>query len=155
MATLIGAAPPGLTFQDLVGGTRAGRQASLSPLSERNDATPQDGPSRRQLMRIYLPAGVVRMMALTRRQEFLLSYSIQDNRPPAEVSDRDDGGTEMIKAARKPGPDAPVLDQETQDHIGQQLRAMYEQLLEEPVPGHLLMLMSRLERQNRKQSNEC
>ncbi len=106
-------------------------------------------------MRIYLPEGVVRVMALTKHQEFLLSYSIQDNRPPAEVADRDDGGTGKIKAARKPGPDAPVLDRETQDHIGQQLRAMYEQLLEEPVPGHLLMLMARLERQNRKQSDEC
>ncbi len=106
-------------------------------------------------MRIYWPAGVMRVMALTRHQEFLLSYSIQDNRPAAEVADRDDRGTGKIKEARKLGPDAPVLDRETQDHIGQQLRAMYEQLLEEPVPGHLLMLMARLERQNRTQSHEC
>ncbi len=155
MATLIGPAPPGLTFPALVGDTRAGRQASLSPLPERNDAAAQDGPTRNQLMRIYLPAGVVRVMALTRHQEFLLSYSIQDNRPQAEVADRDDGRTGKIKVARKSGPDAPVLDREAQDHIGQQLRAMYEQLLEEPVPGHLLVLMARLERQNRTQSNEC
>ncbi len=86
MATLIGPAPPGLTFQDLVGGTRAGRQANLSPLPERNDATAPDGPTRNRLMRIYLPAGVVRVMALTRHQEFLLSYSIQDNRSAAEVT---------------------------------------------------------------------
>ena len=86
MATLIGPAPPGLTFQDLVGGTRAGRQASLSPLPERSDAAAQDGPSRDQLMRIYLPAGVMRTMALTRHQEFQLSYSIQDNTPAAEVT---------------------------------------------------------------------
>ena len=155
MATLIGPAPPGLTFQDLVGGTRAGRQARLSPLPERNDATAPDGPTRDQLMRIYLPAGVVRTMELTRHQKFLLSYSIQDNRPATDVADRDDGGTGKIKAARKPGPDALVLDRETQDHIGQQLRAMYEQLLEEPVPGHLLMLMARLERQDREHSDEC
>ncbi len=76
-------------------------------------------------------------------------------RPSAPAQRAHDSATETIKAARKPGPDAPVLDRETQDHIGQQLRAMYEQLLEEPVPGHLLMLMARLERQNRKQSNEC
>jgi hypothetical protein len=106
-------------------------------------------------MRIYLPAGVVRVMALTKHQEFLLSYSIQDNGRAAEVTDRDDGRTGKIKAARKPGPDALVLDRETQDHIGQQLRAMYEQLLEEPVPGHLLMLMARLERQDREHSDEC
>ncbi len=30
-------------------------------------------------MRIYLPERVVRVMALTRHDEFLLSYSIQDN----------------------------------------------------------------------------
>jgi anti-sigma factor NepR-like protein len=126
------------------------------PLSERNDATThQDGPTRNRLMRIYLPEGVVRVMALTRHQEFLLSYSIQDNRSAAEVTDRDDGGTGKIKAARKPAPDAPFLDREAQDHIGQQLRAMYEQLLEEPVPGHLLMLMARLERQDREQSDAC
>ena len=82
MATLIGPVPPGLTFQDLVGGTRAGKQASPSPLPERSDATThQDGPTRNQLMRIYLPAGVMRTMALTRHQELLLSYSIQDNKP--------------------------------------------------------------------------
>ena len=86
MATLIGPAPPGLTFPALVGDTRAGRQASLTPLSERSDAAAQDAPSRDQLMRIYLPAGVMRTMALTRHQEFLLSYSIQDNRPAAEVT---------------------------------------------------------------------
>ncbi len=86
MATLIGPAPPGLTFQDLVGGTTAGTQEGRSPLPERNDATAPDGPTRNRLMRIYLPAGVVRVMALTRHQEFLLSYSIQDNRPAAEVT---------------------------------------------------------------------
>ncbi len=44
-------------------------------------------------MRIYLPEGVVRVMALTRHQEFLLSYSIQDNDQAAQAADRDaDGG---------------------------------------------------------------
>ncbi len=155
MATLMGPVPPGLTFQDLVGGTTAGTQEGPSPLPERNDATAPDGPTRNRLMRIYLPAGVVRVMALTRHQEFLFSYSIQDSGRAADVTDRDDGGTGKIKAARKSEPDAPVLDREAQDHIGQQLRVMYEPLLEEPVPGHLLMLMARLERQNRTQGNEC
>ena len=49
---------------------------------------------------------------------------------------------------------AGALDRHDCDHIGQQLRGMYGQLLEEPVPGHLLMLMARLERQNRKQSDD-
>jgi hypothetical protein len=92
MATLIGPAPAGLTFQDLVGGTRAGTQASLSPLPERNDATAPDGPTRNRLMRISLPTGVVRVMALTRHQEFLLSYSIQDDRQAAEVESHPDRG---------------------------------------------------------------
>ena len=44
-------------------------------------------------MRIYLPEGVVRVMALTRHQEFLLSYSIQDDDQAARAADRDaDGG---------------------------------------------------------------
>ena len=87
MTTLIGPAPPGLTFQDLVGGTRAGKQVSLASLRERHDTTThQDAATRDQLMRIYLPAGVMRTMALTRHQELLLSYPIQDNRLAAEVT---------------------------------------------------------------------
>ncbi len=155
MAVLIGPVPPGLTFEDLVGSTRTGEQASLSPLPERNDATAPDGPTCNRLMRIYLPDGTVRQMTLTEYQKFLVSYPITPIGRAVEIADRNDGGTGKIKAARQPGPDAPVLDRETQDHIGQQLRAMYEQLLEEPVPGHLLMLMARLEQQNRTQSNEC
>ncbi len=93
MATLIGPVPPSLTFRDLVEGTRAGKRASPSPLPEWTDAiTRQDGPTRNRLMRIYLPAGVVRVMALTRQQEFLLSYSIQDNNQAARAADRHVGG---------------------------------------------------------------
>ncbi len=87
MATLIGPVPPGLTFQDLVGGTKAGRQVNSLPAREQDATTTQD-PARDQLMRIYLPEGVVRVMALTRGNEFLLSYSIQDNTPAAEVTDQ-------------------------------------------------------------------
>ncbi len=43
-------------------------------------------------MRIYLPEGVVRVMALTRHQEFLLSYSIQDNNQVLRAADRHVGG---------------------------------------------------------------
>jgi hypothetical protein len=31
---------------------------------------------------------------------------------------------------------APSLAQQDQDHLGQQLRAMYQELLDEPVPAH-------------------
>jgi anti-sigma factor NepR-like protein len=51
--------------------------------------------------------------------------------------------------------DTPALDRETQDHLGQQLRAMYEHLLEEPIPGQLLVLIAHLERQDQRQSDEC
>ena len=71
MATLIGTVPPGLTFQDLVGVTAARGVASSQPPREQ-------GPI---AMRIYLPESMERLMVLTSRQEFLVSYSIQDNRP--------------------------------------------------------------------------
>ena len=47
----------------------------------------------------------------------------------------------------------PALDRGDQDHIGRQLRAMYEALLQEPIPGRLLVLIARLERQDREQSH--
>ena len=52
-------------------------------------------------------------------------------------------------------PEAPALDRPVQDHLGAQLRAMYEDLLQEPVPGHILMLLARLERQDRERDNGC
>ncbi len=49
---------------------------------------------------------------------------------------------------------AGALDRHDCDHIGQQLRAMYQELLEVPVPAHFQMLMARLERQTREQRDE-
>ena len=92
MAVLIGSAPLGLTFQDLVGGTGSARHANRSPPPRPDSAAAQACPSRNRLMRIYLPEGVVRVMALTRHQEFLLSYSIQDNNQVAKSADRHVGG---------------------------------------------------------------
>ena len=155
MANLIASVPPGLTFPALVGGTMPDTPPRHSAPVQRAHDSPSDQLPRDERMRVYLPDGTVRRMTLMEYQEFLVSDLITPTRRAVEVTDRDDGGTGKIKAARKPGPDALVLDRETQDHIGQQLRTMYEQLLEEPVPGHLLMLMARLERQNRTQSNEC
>ncbi len=60
----------------------------------------------------------------------------------------------MSKKAGGALPSPPALDWHDQDHIGQQLRAMYEQLLDEPVPGHLLMLIARLKRLDRKYSHD-
>ena len=60
----------------------------------------------------------------------------------------------MSKKAGGALPSPPALDRHDQDHIGQQLRAMYERLLDEPVPGHLLILIARLERHDRKQSHD-
>ncbi len=68
MAVLMGSVPPGLTFQDLVGGP-----------APRASAAPEHGRGRRpaprdQLMRVHLPDGVVRKMTLTQCQEFLVRY---------------------------------------------------------------------------------
>ncbi len=49
---------------------------------------------------------------------------------------------------------APSLDRQDQDHLGRQLRAMYQALLDEPVPPRFLMLIARLERQDREQGDE-
>ena len=71
MATLIGTVPPGLTFQDLVGDMTPRKVAASQPPREQSPTA----------MRIYLPESMVRLMVLTRRQEFLVAYSIQDNGP--------------------------------------------------------------------------
>ena len=49
---------------------------------------------------------------------------------------------------------APSLDRQDQDHLGQQLRAMYQTLLDEPVPPRFLMFIARLERQDREQGHD-
>ena len=51
-------------------------------------------------------------------------------------------------------PDTPSLDRQDQDHLGQHLRAMYQTLLDEPVPPRFLMLIARLERQDREQGHD-
>ena len=50
-------------------------------------------------------------------------------------------------------PHRPALPQHDQDHLGRQLRAMYDDLLQEPIPGRFLALIARLERQDREQSH--
>ena len=48
---------------------------------------------------------------------------------------------------------SPTLHHRHQDHLGRQLRAMYEDLLQEPIPGRFLALIARLERQDREQGD--
>ncbi len=92
MAVLIGPAPPDLTFQDLVGDATAGTHANVPPPPRPDSAAAQARTLRNRLMHVYLPEGVVRVMALTRHQEFLLSYSIQDNDQAAQAAGRDANG---------------------------------------------------------------
>ena len=103
-------------------------------------------------MRVYLPDGVVREMTLTDDQGFLVSYRITNVRQAVDVMNR--RGGEEIQQAKGTICETPALDRQVQDHIGQQLQGMYEQLLAEPVPGNLLMLLARLERQDRAQSDD-
>lgn len=44
-----------------------------------------------------------------------------------------------------PNADEPRLSEDVQNRIGEQLRALYDQIVEEPVPDHLLKLLKRLE----------
>jgi len=39
------------------------------------------------------------------------------------------------------------LDSEVQAHLGQQLKAMYQSLVEQPIPDRLLNLLSQLEKE--------
>ena len=44
------------------------------------------------------------------------------------------------------------LEPELQDHIGRQLRAVYEEVLNEPVPDRFLQLLAELERKQAEKS---
>ncbi len=47
--------------------------------------------------------------------------------------------------SRDPSPSDPTLDRPTQGRIGDQLRAMYDDLLNQPVPDRFADLLARLE----------
>ena len=53
--------------------------------------------------------------------------------------------TEIADTASSP-PGNPGLEPELQDHIGIQLRAVYNEILNEPVPDRFLKLLADLER---------
>jgi hypothetical protein len=48
---------------------------------------------------------------------------------------------------------AQLCPSTTRTISGRQLRAMYDDLLQEPIPGRFLALIARLERQEREQSH--
>lgn len=45
-----------------------------------------------------------------------------------------------------PGHRSPALDERLQAHIGRQLKSMYDEYLNEPVPDHLIELLDKLDR---------
>ncbi len=49
-------------------------------------------------------------------------------------------------AARPHGAQSPGLQPQVQDHIGRQLRALYDDVLGQPVPDRFKELMERLDR---------
>lgn len=90
--------PAGLTFQDLVGAPTTAKcrpeetslgSPGVTPSSGARAETNQCNDDLRngRRLRISLPAGVVRVFALTRRDALLLAYSIQDNGCAGAVAD--------------------------------------------------------------------
>ena len=53
--------------------------------------------------------------------------------------------------AGSPVPDTPSLQPQIQDHIGRQLRAMYDTVLNQPVPDRFRELMERLDAKEAKE----
>ena len=47
------------------------------------------------------------------------------------------------------GPGKPGMQVQVQDHIGRQLRAVYDDVLNQPVPDRLLELLERLDREKK------
>ncbi len=62
-----------------------------------------------------------------------------------------DHNPEKAGAASLP-PVTAGLEPELQDHIGRQLRAVYDEVLNEPVPDRFLRLLAELERKQAEKS---
>ena len=55
-----------------------------------------------------------------------------------------------LAAQRSDGPEQDSFTQQViQDRIGRQLREMYAELMDQPVPEHLAVLLGRLEQESR------
>jgi hypothetical protein len=56
----------------------------------------------------------------------------------------------LVSSERPVGSDRDSLTQQViQDRIGRQLREMYSELVDQPVPDHLAKLLSQLDRESR------
>jgi len=56
----------------------------------------------------------------------------------------------LAAAERSSGPEQDSFTQQViQDRIGRQLREMYTELMDQPVPEHLAVLIGRLEQESR------
>jgi len=73
------------------------------------------------------------------------SHKSAQSLPPASVWPPACGsGASTNAAAPDPGNDQPGLDREVQAHIGQQLRAAYREILNQPVPDRFVRLLEEL-----------
>ncbi len=66
--------------------------------------------------------------------------------PKAKIGRTDD--PQEISDAVQPGKASPVgrMEAELQDHIGRELRALYNEIVQEPIPERFLKLLDDLER---------
>jgi hypothetical protein len=70
-----------------------------------------------------------------------------------DMSPRQTAETIPIRAAPVPGPEGAVaLEADLQAHIGRQLRAVYEEVVNEAVPDRFLKLLEELDRKKAKRS---
>ncbi len=70
-------------------------------------------------------------------------------KPPVDIAVQEIGLTSPREGAAAQGPASQpgaALDRPTQGRIGEQLRAMYDDLVNQPVPGRLADLIRQLDR---------
>jgi Anti-sigma factor NepR len=70
-------------------------------------------------------------------------------RQPSAMKSHDTTDTSPVAATPDSG---VILDADLQAHIGRQLRAVYEEVVNEAVPDRLLMLLQELEREKTERS---
>ena len=61
-----------------------------------------------------------------------------------------EGDKEIMNASARPAEANIALDEPTQALIGHRLKAIYAEIVEQPVPEQLLKLLEELERQERE-----
>jgi hypothetical protein len=124
MGVLIGSVPSGFTFRDLVGSPMVNTPPRHSASRKQDDGNTSGCLTRESRMRIYLPDGAVREMTLTEYREFLVSYRMSDLHQVVDAAA--DCREEVGQTSEAMGTGCS-LDRGSLDHIGQHLRAMYDQ----------------------------